>query len=290
MHRSAHHGIRAIVTLASSLALLAGCAGNADDNADPAPAVTGDVASSALPSAHVHGVGRDPGDGALLLATHEGLFRYGADGPTKVGPTIDLMGFAIVGPGHYYASGHPNMVPELPQPMGLIESTDSGKTWRVLSRGGQSDFHAITQAGDTLIAFDGQLRRTSDRRTWSTAALPEEPRTLSSDPEGKTVLATTEEGLMASKDQGVTWALIAGAPPLLQVAWGDARTVAGVTPDGAVAMSSDGAKTWRLTGANVPPPQAISASETKAGLELLVVTDKDVLSSQDGTRFATITK
>ncbi|WP_029212791.1 F510_1955 family glycosylhydrolase [Arsenicicoccus bolidensis] len=290
MHRSASHGIRAIVALASTLTLVAGCSANADDNAAQAPTVSSAVASATLPSAHVHGVGRDPADGALLLATHEGLFRYGPDGPTRVGPIVDLMGFTIAGPGHYYASGHPNMVRELPQPMGLLESTDSGKTWTVLSRGGQSDFHTLTQAGDTLIAFDGQLRRTSDHRTWSTGALPGEPRTLSSDPEGKTVLATTQTGLMASKDQGVTWAPIAGAPPLLQVAWGDARTVAGVTPDGAVAMSVDGAQTWRLTGASVAPPQAMSASVTKTGLEILVVTEQDLLSSKDGTRFTTISK
>lgn len=290
MHRPAHHGIRAIVAVASSLALLAGCSAKGSDDADPAPTVSVGVASAALPSAHVHGVGRDPGDGTLLLATHEGLFRYGADGPTRVGPTIDLMGFAIVGAGHYYASGHPNTVRELPQPMGLIESTDSGKTWRVLSRGGKSDFHTLTQAGDTLIAFDGQLRRTSDNRTWSTANLPGEPRTLSSDPEGKTVLATTEEGLMASKDQGVTWAPVAGAQRLQQVAFGDTRTAVGVTLDGAVAMSTDGAKTWRLTGASVPPPQAMSVSMTTSGIEVLVVTEKDVLSSRDGTKFTAVSE
>ncbi|XKF10830.1 exo-alpha-sialidase [Knoellia locipacati] len=200
------------------------------------------------------------------------------------------MGFAVVGPGHYYASGHPNMVPELPQPMGLIESTDSGKTWTVLSRGGQSDFHALTQAGDTVVAFDGQLRRTTDRRTWSTAALPGEPRTLAADPNGTTVLATTESGLFSSKDRGLTWAPIAGAPPLLQVAWGDARWVAGVTPDGAVMLSTDGAQTWRMTGATVSPPQAVSASMTKSGFEILVVTENDVLGSADGTKFAPVSR
>nr|WP_245618515.1 exo-alpha-sialidase [Knoellia aerolata] len=200
------------------------------------------------------------------------------------------MGFTIVGPGHYFASGHPNMVRDLPQPMGLIESTDSGKTWTVLSRGGQSDFHTLTQAGDTLIAFDGQLRRTSDHRTWSTGTLTGEPRTLSSDPEGETVLATTERGLLRSNDRGATWAPIVGAPLLLQVAWGDARSVTGVTPDGAVAISQDGAQTWRMTGATVPPPQAMSASMTKSGFEILVVTENALLGSADGTRFAPVSR
>ncbi|KGN37486.1 hypothetical protein N803_13970 [Knoellia subterranea KCTC 19937] len=238
-----------------------------------------------MPSAHVHGVGRDPGDGTLLLATHEGLFRYAADGPVRVGPSIDLMGFWIAGPGHYYASGHPNMAPELPQPMGLIESTDGGKTWAVLSRGGQSDFHTLTQAGDTVLAFDGKLRRTTDGRQWSTAPLTAHPRTLAANPDGSKVLATTEAALLGSTDKGATWQPIPDAPLLLHVAWVDAGVVAGVTPGGEIAMSADAARTWRMTGATVPPPQAVSASQTADGMEVLVVTEREVLTSRDGKKF-----
>lgn len=295
--RPPRRGVLAIVAVAAAAALLGGCASDAGGADAPAavvpgvandPSVSAGVKGAALPAAHVHGVGRDPGDGTLLLATHEGLYRFGPSGPTKVGPSIDLMGFAVAGPGHYYASGHPNTVRELPQPMGLIESTDSGTTWTVLSRGGQSDFHTLTPAGGTLLAFDGQLRRTTDRRTWSTASISGEPRTLASNPAGESVLATTRDGLLLSKDQGVTWTPVAGAPPLLQVSWGDDQTAAGVTSDGAVAISTDGAQTWRLTGARVAPPQAMSASMTTAGLEILVVTGTEVLSSRDGTRFTPI--
>jgi hypothetical protein len=290
MKRRANHGIRLTVAVASSLALLAGCSAKAGDDTDRTPSAAASGAVAALPPAHVHAVSRDPGDGALLLATHEGLYRYGPDGPARVGPAIDLMGFAVARAGPDYAAGHPHLVAELPQPMGLIESRDGGRTWAVLSRGGQSDFHALTPAGDTVVAFDGRLRRTSDGRTWSTSSLPGAPRTLASDPEGTTVLATTEDGLLASTDQGATWSPVPGAPLLLQVAWGDGRTVAGVTPDGAVAMSSDGAKSWRLTGASVPPPQAMSAHSTASGFEVLVVTEKDVLSSTDGTTFTAVSR
>lgn len=302
MTRPVHPGIRSLAAVVGAVALLSGCAGDAGDGfgsdatSKGVPSVATDAGSSAgvegvaLPAAHVHGVGRDPGDGTLLLATHEGLYRYGADGSTRVGPSIDLMGFAVAGPGHYYASGHPNAVRELPQPMGLIETTDGGRTWTVLSRGGQSDFHTLTPAGDTLVAFDGRLRHSKDRRTWSTATLSGQLRTLASDPQGATVLATTENGLMASVDRGATWAPVEGAPALLQVAWGGASTVAGVTPAGAVAMSTDGARTWRMTGGKVPPPQAISASTTSAGFELLVVTEQGVLGSKDGVTFTPVSR
>ena len=88
------------IGLAGGLAL-AGCS----QGASPAPK---SVAAGALPGEHVHGISRDPGSGKVNLATHEGLFVLQSDRSWKqVGPTVDLMGFAISGPGTFYASGHP---------------------------------------------------------------------------------------------------------------------------------------------------------------------------------------
>lgn len=289
MNRRRFDSWLAAATLASSALLLAACS-VATRNDGPEPGTpSGHGEHAALPAAHVHGVARDPGTGSLLLATHEGLFRYGQKGSERVGPIIDLMGFTIAGANHYYASGHPNVVRELPQPMGLIESTDGGKTWKVLSRGGESDFHALAKAGDTVVAFDGQLRRTSDGRAWVTASIPAAPRALASDPAGTRVLATTERGLLASTDRGATWTQAAGAPLLLLVAWADKQTVVGVAPDGTVAISEDAAKTWRTTGKTEPAPQAMSASMTPAGLEILIVTEQGVLTSKDGATFTDAT-
>ena len=78
----------------------------------------------------------DPRDGALLLATHEGMFRYDADRPKRIGPLIDLMGFTIAGPAHYYASGRANVVLDLPQPVGLIASraeAAAGRSFRMVA-------------------------------------------------------------------------------------------------------------------------------------------------------------
>ena len=280
-------GIRlATAVLFASALLTSACAGDAGDGPPGRTASPGhEAGADGLPSSHVHGVGRDPGDGVMLLATHEGLYRYGAAGPTRVGPNIDLMGFTIAGPGHYYASGHPNAVMELPQPLGLIESTDAGQAWTVLSRGGESDFHTLAQAGDAVLAFDSQLRRTVNGRTWSEASIAAPPRVLASSPAGTRVLATTERGLLLSTDKGATWAAVPGAPLLLLVAWVDEQTAVGVTPDGTVSMSRDAAKTWRTTGKTEPAPQALSASKTASGLEILTVTEEGVLSSKDGVTF-----
>ena len=95
--------------------------------------------------------------------------------------------------------------------------------------------------------------------------------------------------MLLSTDQGATWAQANGAPLLLVVAWADTKTVVGIAPDGAVALSSDAAKTWRMTGKTEPAPQALSASMTTSGLEILVVTEQGVLRSKDGATFTDAT-
>jgi len=253
------------------------------------PASPSSGGAGALPSTHVHGVSRDPGNGKVNLATHNGLFVMQSDASwQRVGPDVDLMGFAVSGPGTYYASGHPAAGVDLPQPVGLIKSTDAGSTWTVLSRGGESDFHALTTSSKGVMGFDDALRTTPDGQTWAQGGLTVTPRTLAAAPDGSQVLATTEQGLLRSTDEGRTWVSVASAPVLLLTAWADSKTVVGVTPDGGLALSTDAARTWRTAAGKAPGGQALSASRDKAGLlEILVVTTTAVLQSRDnGATFA----
>lgn len=61
------------------------------------------------PITHVHGLGVDPGDGALIVATHYGTFRMRAGGGSeRIGDSLqDTMGFTVVGWGRFLGSGHP---------------------------------------------------------------------------------------------------------------------------------------------------------------------------------------
>jgi hypothetical protein len=262
---------------------LAGC----DQGAPPEPK---SVAAGSLPGEHVHGISRDPGSGRVNLATHEGLFVSQADGSWKqVGPVVDLMSFAITGPGSFYASGHPADGVDLPAPVGLIRSTDAGRTWTVLSRGGESDFHALAASSAGVMGFDGALRTSSDGKSWVDGGLSAEPRSLASSPDGSQVLATTNQGVLSSTDGGRTWVALASTPTLFLTAWADAKTVVGVTTQGRLAISPDAGRTWRADLAKVPSAQALSASRDKAGqLEILVVSDTGVLQSRDDG--ATLTK
>lgn len=239
----------------------------------------------ALPSAHVHAVSREPTTGELLVATHEGLYVYGEGEPRRVGPNIDLMGFTVAGPLHYYASGHPGPGVDLPQPAGLLESRDGGQTWTVLSRGGSSDFHALAASGERVVAFDGTLRTSSDGRTWKTGDLASPPRALAISPDGRRVLATTSEGLMSSDDGGVRWESVEGAPLLLLVDWADGQTVAGLTPQGDLHLSTDAGQTWRATRATADHVQALDATGTAGSVGVVAATEHQLVTSRDAGPF-----
>jgi hypothetical protein len=275
-------------TATALVTLMAGCSSPGSGPATEAPSA---AEPGTLPSAHVHGVGIDPGDGALLLATHEGLVEVGEGGGlTSVGPVIDLMGFAVSGADHYVASGHPGPGVDLPQPVGLIESADGGRTWAALSRQGESDFHALTVSDAGILGFDGSLVRSTDGVAWETLAIPAEPHVLAAAPDGDHVLATTQDGLLRSIDGGASWSRVADAPLLQVVDWADdGSSVVGVDPAGTVWSSADAAGTWQEAARLGSAPQAVAAASADDGsVRVAVVTSKALLRSQDGGQTFTV--
>ncbi len=251
-----------------------------------APVSSPASASSSRPPVaitHIHAVARDPKSGELLLATHEGLFRHVNGDLVQNGPVIDLMGFAVAPDGTYYASGHPGVGVDLPQPVGLITSTDAGRSWRVASRGGQSDFHALTAGSTAVIGFDGVLRSSTDGTTWTTRSIPAPPRTLAAAPTSGALLATTEAGLLASSDTGATWRTLSPAVTALLVTWADEKTMVIATTTGQLGVSSDAGITWTLNPTRVGAAEALHAGRGQDGrLEIVVVADGKVLRTLDG--------
>lgn len=251
-----------------------------------APVSSPASASSSRPPVaitHIHAVARDPKSGELLLATHEGLFRHVNGDLVQNGPVIDLMGFAVAPDGTYYASGHPGVGVDLPQPVGLITSTDAGRSWRVASRGGQSDFHALTSGSTAVIGFDGVLRSSTDGTTWTTRSIPAPPRTLAVAPTSGALLATTEAGLLASSDTGATWRTLPPPVTALLVTWADEKTMVIATTTGQLGVSSDAGITWTLNPTRVGAAEALHAGRGQDGrLEIVVVADGKVLRTLDG--------
>ncbi len=268
------------------IVLLAGC------TQPPAQEPVTQETTGVAALSHIHGMSVDPDTGRILLATHEGLFDVTTDTPKKIGPTIDLMGFAADQNGNYYASGHPSPETGLPDPAGLIRSTDGGETWKPLSLQGASDFHALAVSGQSIIGYDGAFWRTDDRESWNTFDSGFQPYNLAGTSQSQVVLATTEQGVRRSGDGGNTWVLPQGAPLLLLTTFASKSAVVGVTPDGTVQLSRDGGLTWQETGGGVTgQPAAIAAAEDTGQLKIWVATDTGIEYSADtGATFSKGTK
>lgn len=254
------------------------------DSAAPSPSASPSrprPTGSPRPMGHVHGVGRDPVTGDVVLATHGGVFRLDPGGPTPVGPVVDLMGFAITPDGSYLGSGHPGTETDLPEPVGLIRSTDGGDTWTSLSRGGESDFHGLTAGSGLVAGFDGALRISEDGRSWTARSVPAAPHVLAASPDGSRLLATTQTGLLSTTDAGRSWDPVATPELLVAVSWADDDTVAGVGVSGRLVLSEDAGRTWSTGPEALGVVTSLHASRTDDGVEVLAVVEDGVIRTSD---------
>jgi photosystem II stability/assembly factor-like uncharacterized protein len=267
--------------VAAGLALLgagAGCAG--DDTASRAAADP--------PPEHVHGLGVNPADEALYMATHTGLFRMerGSTEAARVGDSLqDTMGFAIAGPDRFLGSGHPDLRDDLPPLLGLISSEDGGESWDTVSLLGEADFHALRVSGSRIIGYDaagGRLMTSRDGGTsWSARRPPAALFDLVEDPgrPGRLV-ASSEAWVIRSDDGGRSWSKLLADGTLL--AWPAADALYGIAADGQVERSRDGGETWEVTGDIGGEPAAVTAT----GRDALIVAlhDGDLVRTSDAGR------
>lgn len=203
---------------------------------------------------HVHGLGVNPADGALFIATHTGLYRVeqGKRKAERVGDRRqDTMGFTVVGPNHFLASGHPDLNEarerNLPPHLGLLESTDSGASWEPVSLLGEADFHVLRFTGERVYGYDASNDRLlvsgDGGRTWTQLQRPAPLLDLAVDPsDDRRIVVTTaggaDEGLFESRDGGESWMRVSDAVGLL--AW-PARLYL-IAGDGRVFASEDGGR------------------------------------------------
>jgi len=231
---------------------------------------------------HVHGLGVDPADGSLYAGTHYGLIRVGEDGEaSRVADRVqDFMGFTVVGPEHYLASGHPGADQDGPANLGLIESTDGGQTWTTVSLEGEADFHALEARHGLVYGYNaGSLMVSDDGVTWETRGTLPLADFAASPADPDIMVATTEQGLAISTDGGRSFAPMEGAPLLQLVSWTDDSTLVGVAPDGTTYVSDDDGQSWRQRASLQGPPEALTA----VGRQVFVaLTGGRVVRSTDG--------
>lgn len=233
-------------------------------------------ASSDPGPVHVHGLGVNPQDGALFIATHTGLFRSARDERTseRVGGRFqDTMGFTVVGPDRFLGSGHPDGREGLPPFLGLIESGDAGETWKPVSLLGEQDFHVLEASGGRIYGFgsDFNTRETAllvsrdAGKSWQERTPPEPLLSLAIDPGNPDhIVASGEKALHISSDGGRRWRSVEGDSRLLTwPASGRLLTtgrVYAVDFAGRVLRSDDAARTWRRVGGIGGEPAAFEAA------------------------------
>ena len=272
--------MRVLAALLVALAVaLAGCG----EDPPPAPPPTSEAGIE-----HVHGLGIDPADGSLVIATHTGLFRSppGEQSAERIGNRRqDTMGFTVVGPRHYLGSGHPDLRDELPPLLGLIRSKDGGRSWQPVSLLGEADFHVLRASGRWVYGVnstDGRLLVSADAgETWRRETPPEPLVDLVPRPENpRRLVASAESGLFASRDAGATWRAVSEQPAGL-LAWPRADALYLLDGSGAVWRSADGGRRFAKLSSVGGAPAAFEA----AGGDLYVATHANaILVSRDGGR------
>ncbi|MDQ3629783.1 MAG: glycosyl hydrolase [Actinomycetota bacterium] len=235
---------------------------------------------------HIHGLGVDPGSGSLYVATHYGLFtsREGQVKLERVGESQqDVMGFSVVGPGRFIGSGHPDPSQELPPNLGLIASTDEGKSFENVSLLGKADFHVLRAAGRQVYGFDGASGKlmvsTDGGRKWTSRTPPAGVFDLAISPEDpQRIVASTEKGLFSSANAGETWRPLPVETPGL-LAWSAPDSLVLIDGAGKVARSSDAGASFADVGSIPGPPSAFGSD--KADL-YAALGDGQIVQSTDG--------
>lgn len=270
--------LAAVIFCAAALGLgLVAC--GEDETAPPGSS----SASFSAQAAHIHGLGVNPADGALYIATHSGLFRAnrGAVSPVQVGTSNqDTMGFTVAGEDHFFGSGHPAPGQSAPPHLGLIESRDAGESWRNISLAGQADFHVLRYDSGKIYghnALTGQLMISSDEgASWKRASPPAPIFDFAVHPEDQGhIVAASEAGLVSFNGN---WKRL--GPQVGLLAWPTGRAFYLVDQTGTVSLSDDGGRSWVKRGQLPEAPVALLA--TSADELYVALQSGTIMRSTDG--------
>ena len=220
-------------------------------------------------------------DTQILLGTHEGLFRYiNAGTVERVSPeNFDVMGLSISGK-KIYASGHPGSGSKLPQPVGLLLSTDMGKSWKKVSLQGKVDFHFLEVGKSEIYGGDsgsGDLMYSQDSgKTWINRGKNIYSDIVISPTQRGRTLAIENGKLFTSNDAFKSVEVIKQAPSITSIEWNAKRLIASSGKN--LLVSKDSGKSWKTLytfknpiGLLAQSPKMLAAA---VGNEILISLDE----------------
>jgi len=182
---------------------------------------------------HIHGLAYRADGKALYVASHHGLATY-QDGKWSViaGPPHDYMGFSATRK-YFYSSGHPAPGSALVNPLGLVRSSNAGRSWDKLGLEGEADFHLLATGYDTPAVYVYSAepnRRMKAPGIWVTLndgfawrrveanGLSGKVSALAAHPtDAQTIVAATSAGLFLSRDGGNRFERMAATGQILAV-------------------------------------------------------------------------
>ncbi len=262
-------GVLAALAFGTWFAFGRGGADSANEN--DAHTAGGAHAGDAVEIPHLHGLGFSADGRELFVPAHTGLRIY-ADGRWQDPdlPINDYMGYSPTDDG-FYSSGHPGPGSDLVNPLGLVKSSDGGKTLTTLGFAGESDFHlmAVGYRNHAIYVFNpspnsklgaGLSYSVDDGKTWQQSALKgvnAQPTQVAVHPtEASMVALATDAGVLLSSDHGNTFEQVGAGTPVTAVAW---------SPDGkqlvfgATKLSSYALESKQMTELSTPSIQGQDA-------------------------------
>lgn len=204
-----------LIFLIAAVTLLTACS---SENTDYFESASGEKID------HIHGAGYIGEQDSLVLATHGGLKKY-EDGKwvKTTRNNHDYMGFQPIKEG-FVSSGHPEEGSELKNPLGLVKSTDEGKTLDQLAFYGETDFHYLGASYNTGTVYTINMQPNSkldvglfysknDGKDWTPSKLKGLASTsiggIAVHPTKDNIIAiSAKEGLFFSDDFGDNFKLI----------------------------------------------------------------------------------
>jgi photosystem II stability/assembly factor-like uncharacterized protein len=294
--------VRRVLALLAALAAVAsaGCGGESSGSSSEQPDEqrSGRLVDLSLNPPYVNGLDVDPKTGDYLLTTNKGFWRIDAntDEVTQVEGTVSSGGaespvgtFLFVHAredGTLIGSGHPDQ-PTLPQYLGLIESSDGGLNWTVVSRLGEADLHKIVETHDRLYAWDAVLSAllvSSDggrnfKESFTPRGLIIDFAVDPKDPD--VIVAANEDQIFRTEDGGQAWRPLSGAEGV-RLAWTAPDKLYRADKDGRVYVSPDGGQRFDQVGEIQGEPYKI---EPVGPDELLVaLSDGSIVKTVDGAK------
>jgi hypothetical protein len=216
----------------------------------------------------------------VLVLTHEGLFELVKRIEMKlVGKEkIDVMGFSTLGKA-LLASGHPAVGSTMPNPIGLVKSTDGGLSWKAVSLVGKVDFHFLEGAGTDLYGADSQsgkfMYSADSGLTWKILGENNFTDIAVSPKKSGMAIAIKDSELLLTNNAFKTSSKIKSSLKITQIEWRESGLYA--LSGSSLYKSTNIGRTWTELSSFKGAPGILSASDQL----MLVTVGSDIYTSKN---------